>query len=419
VVRVAFVTALALLVIAASQTIGHGAWSWYGDPRSVTAGDRTFVGWIDGRGDVRVAAYDRSARRLIRGAVLKRGLGRDDHNNPAITVLPGGRLMVFFSPHSGRTLPPPGIPSRMYYRVSRHPYDVRRFGPLRVLPTNTPGPLGYTYPNPIRLGRTVFLFWRGGNWQPSVSTWRSGRGWSAARTLIRMGGDNRPYVKYALAGRRSIGLGFTEANPGSRATSIYYARLMRGRFYSASGRGLGRLAAGPLTPRRADRVYDGRGPSGRAWVLDTAVGPDGRPAILFATFRTPEAMVYRYARWTGRRWRVRRIASGGPAIAGNYPAGGTLDHLDPSVAVLSRRVRGRYEVSRWRTPDGGRTWSSTAVTRGSAVDNIRPVVPWGSTRGEVVWMRGRYRTWTAYMTRIALGRASRLAVPAPLALEPR
>src|SRR4051812_49130726 len=196
--------------------------------------------------------------------------------------------MVFFSPHSGATLPPPGIPSRMYYRVSRRPWSVRRWGPLRVVPTNTPGPLGYTYANPLRLGRTVFLFWRGGNWQPSMSTWRRGRGWSHARTVIRVGGGNRPYVKYAYAGRRSIAMAFTDGNPGAVRTSVYWARMQRGRFYRANGSAAGRM---PLRPRRADRVYDGRGPGGRAWVLDAAVGGDRRPAIVFATLPSRHRIV--------------------------------------------------------------------------------------------------------------------------------
>jgi hypothetical protein len=415
-IRVSGVTAIAALLAAAAGTIGHGAWSWFGDPRALTAHQRTFVGWIDGHGDVRAVAYDHRRGRIIRGPVLKRGLGRDDHNNPAFTVLPGGRLMAFFSPHSGAGLPPPGIPSRMYYRVSRRLYDVRRWGPLRVLPVNTPGPLGYTYANPLRRGRTVFLFWRGGNWLPSMSTWRRGRGWSGARTVIRVGGGNRPYVKYAPVGRRSIGMAFTQGNPGSARTSVYWARMTRGHFRRASGAPAGRL---PLTPRRADRVYDGRGPGGRAWVLDTAFDPAGRPAIVFATLPIRHRVVYRYARWTGTRWRVRRIGAADRTLRGNYPGGASLDHADPSVVVLSRRVRGRFEIERWRTPDGGRTWSSTPITRRSRVDNVRPVVPWGSPAGGrwVVWMRGSYRSWTAYMTRIVLRTGAAAASAGPVRLS--
>ena len=40
--------------------IGSGAWCWFADPRAVTGRtDVTYVGWIDGAGDVRVAAARR------------------------------------------------------------------------------------------------------------------------------------------------------------------------------------------------------------------------------------------------------------------------------------------------------------------------------------------------------------------------
>lgn len=396
-----------------ARVLGHGAWSWFGDPRAVSYRGSTYAGWIDGHGDVRIAAYDQRRGTVLHGPVLKRHLGRDDHNNPSLVVRPDGRLMVFFSPHSGRNLPPPGIPSRMYYRLSRRPGDIRSFGPLRTVRPNTPGGLGYTYPNPVQIGRTVLLFWRGGNWQPTLSTWRPGRRWSRARTVIRAAGSQRPYVKYAARQGRGIDMAFTQGNPGSARTSIYYGRLRRGRFLSASGATVGRLASGPLTPRRADRVYNGRGRSGRAWIMDTAIGRDGRPAMVFATYPARRAVDYRYARWDGRRWRQRVMLRSQPPLAGNYPAGASLDHADPSVVVLARKVGGRFEIERWRTPDGGRTWRSEAVTRDSRQDNVRPVVPRGGHA--VVWMRGRYRHWRAYFTRIAVtdGRA-RVAVPALL-----
>ena len=401
---------LALLLLATgTHSLGHGAWSWFGDPRAITHGSRTYIGWVDNHGGIRIAAYDRRTRRVTQGPVLKH-LGRDDHNNPSILIRPDGRLMVFFSPHSGRYLPAGGGPSEMYYRVSRRPGDVRRFGRLHTIPTNTPGPLGYTYANPLLRGRTVFMFWRGGNWLPSMSTWRAGRGWSRARTVIKVHGDNRPYVKYALSGRRGISLAFTEGNPGEvTRSSIFYARLERGRFGRADGSRAGRL---PITPSRADRVYNGHGRGGKAWVLDTAIGAGGRPVILFVSYPAERRAQNRYAVWTGKRWRVRRIGPPGPTLARNYPAGGMLDHEDPSVVLLSRQVRGHFEIERWHTRDGGRHWTSSPVTSGSSEDNVRPVVPWGRPHaGIVLWMRGSYPGWTTYMTRIELGR---VAKPTPL-----
>jgi hypothetical protein len=410
---------LAAAAAAGTHSLGHGAWSWFGDPRAVTRDGHTYVGWVDRRGDVRIAAYDARTRKVVRSPVLKRRLGRDDHANPSILVRRDGRLMVFFSPHSGHHLPPPGVPRRMYYRVSRRPSDVRRFGRLRRLPTNTPGGLGYTYPNPIQVGRAVRLFWRGGNWQPSTSTWRPGRGWTRARTLLRVGGGNRPYVKYAVVPGRSRGaidVAFTEANPGNLATSIYYARLRGDRFRRAGG---GSAGGFPLTPRRADRVYDGRGARGRAWVMDTASTATGRPVIVFASYHPGgRHVIYRYATFARGRWRVRRLVDSGPPIAGNYPAGASLDHSDPATVVLSRRVGRVYEIERWRTGDRGQSWAHAAVTRGSRQWNIRPVVPRGGS-GTVVWMRGGYRGWRTYATTIRLRAAGAASRARPIPLERR
>ena len=44
--------------------------------------------------------------------VIFKGLGRDDHNNPSLVFRHDGHIMVFFSPHSGHHLPPPGHPER-------------------------------------------------------------------------------------------------------------------------------------------------------------------------------------------------------------------------------------------------------------------------------------------------------------------
>ena len=74
-----------------------------------------------------------------------------------------GHLMVFFSPHSGHHLPPPGIRRAGCGTWSRCTGTrSREFGRVRTVPTNVPGGLGYTYPNPIQLKRqaVALLAWR-------------------------------------------------------------------------------------------------------------------------------------------------------------------------------------------------------------------------------------------------------------------
>jgi hypothetical protein len=410
---------LALVPAAAADAarLGAGAWSWFGDPRAVYAGGSVYTGWIDRGGNVQVARYVRATGR-VQVRTVKHGLGRDDHNGPSLLVRRDGRISAFFSPHSGYRLPPPGIAKRMYVRTTRRPGDIRRWGRLRTVRTNTRGGLGWTYPNPLELRRErrIWLFWRGGNWQPAFSTSRDGRRWRRARTLLRGPGRNRPYAKYDSNGRDSFDVAFDEGNPGSYRTGVRFARYRRGAFRTAGGRLIARMRSLPFRARAAESVYRPRR-RGRAWVFDVAREPGGgRPVIAYVTYPTARAPLYRYAHWSGRRWVNHDVVRAGPPIGtrGRYAAGMSLDHEDPSTVYLSRRIRRHYEVERWRTRDGGRSWSHRAVTRRSRTDNIRPVTPRGLSGGDtVVWLRGRYPGYTTYMTSVATLRS----FPRPLLVD--
>src|SRR5262245_47090241 len=79
--------------------LGDGAWSYFGDPRSIAHGDDVFTGWISTTGDVWVSQRNLGTGRLTRHLLYRR-LGVDDHNNPSL-VWWHGRLVAFFSEHSG------------------------------------------------------------------------------------------------------------------------------------------------------------------------------------------------------------------------------------------------------------------------------------------------------------------------------
>ena len=106
---------------AAIHPIGDGGWSWFGDPRAVTytgAHTRTYVGWVDLEGDIKVSSYDHDTGDRVT-ATLQARLNRDDHANPSMQVRPDGRLVVYYSRHVGPA---------MHYRVSSNPEDVDLLG---------------------------------------------------------------------------------------------------------------------------------------------------------------------------------------------------------------------------------------------------------------------------------------------------
>jgi hypothetical protein len=379
----------------AQRELGAGSWSFFGDPRAISHDGHTFTGWISTTGNVWVARYTRGGK--LSKKLIFRGLGRDDHNNPSLVFRRDGHLMVFFSPHSGRNLPPPGIPSVMRYMTSLHPYSIAEFGRVHTVPTNVPGGLGYTYPNPVQLKDKLWLFWRGGGWNPTFSYTEDGRNWVRARELVRYTEGQRPYAKYVGDGNRRIHAIFSNGHVSSADNSLWYVRYEGGDLFDVGGRRLGSLEDVPLRVSELDRVYGFDPRHGRAWPQDIALTGEGRPRIVYIR-RTKGGDAYYYAYHNGTRWVSRRIVT-----AGGNSAGATLDHDDPRFVYLSRKLGRWRQVEQWFTPDEGRTWTHRQLTADPTGFCVRPVTPRGLRDGNrivYVWGDERTKSWNDFTTRV-------------------
>ena len=389
--------------MAQSRELGAGAWSYFGDPRTISHDGHTFTGWISTVGHVWVARLTKGGK--LSKHLLFRGLGRDDHNNPSLVFLGDGRLVVFFSPHSGHNLPPPGIPSKMYYRIAQHAYSIDGWGPLHTVGTNANGPLGYTYPNPILLGDRLWLFWRGGRWNPTFSYTDNRLDWVPARELVYYDNRERPYTKYVGDGVRNIHGIFTNGHPQTFTTSMWYARYENRNLFAASGAKIGSLDDVPLHISKLDLVHKYSGSGGRAWGHDIALAANGRPRIVY-TRRTGGGNgddTFWYAYHNGEKWVSRKIVAAGPDRQSFTSGGATLDHEDPRFVYLSRTIGKWNQVEQWFTPDEGRTWSHQQLTDDPNHYSIRPVTPRGLTgANRVLFSRGDETTigFTNYRTRI-------------------
>ena len=322
----------------------------------------------------------------------------DDHINPSLLMLPGGRLMAFLSNHNGQ---------RLYYRIATDPESIIRWGKLRRIRTNSRGGRGFTYPNPVLSGKQLYLFWRGGNWQPTYSRILRGGRWARARTLVRGGAGQRPYSKYAPARGGGVLMAFNPAHPREGGSSLYFAKLKNGSLVRASGRRIAGPSKLPIRAGRATLIHSQARTGLASWVQDVAATRSGRPVIVYSVYPSQQHHQYRYARWNGRRWRrhiIVRDAGGtiSTSFEGHYSGGITLDHRNPSIVYLSRKVGRVFEVEVWRTRNGGRTWSRRAITSRSPTDNVRPVAPRGLEAGEseVIWMRGNYGRYRTFHTTI-------------------
>jgi hypothetical protein len=384
--------------------VSDGAWCWFNEPRALTTQGVTITGWVGRNGDIRVASYDHQSHALVTNT-LHPQLQYDDHANPAFYVRQDGRLTAFYSKHAGAPL---------YYRTTDTPAQVSNWGPERTVPTNTPGPYGYTYPNPVwsPLESRLYLFWRGGTFLPTYSTSDDeGETWAPARTLMddnEPHSSQRPYAKY-LSHDGVIHMAYTQAHPRSRPTSIFYLKYTPGVGWQRAGGA--DIGTPPFIPTDGDRVYNAFEFDMRAWLHDIAVGSDGHPRLVFATFSRAARWTdhrYWYARWDGTHWRKWQFTRAGPSIDPDgevmYSAGIVLDQENPEIVYLARKKGDFFQVERWRTPDGGHSWHSTPITA-NANNHMRPVVPrnHGATGAiPVLYMAGRYNSFTTFQTDIAL-----------------
>jgi len=379
----------------AVTTLGEGSWCWFADPRAVELGGVTYVGWISWQGAITIAEY-RPHIGLVASEVIGNAY-HDDHSSPSILIEPDGRLTVFYSSHNG---------SRLYERTSTTPAEITSWGPRQAVPVGLAGKLGFTYPNPLLLpteGDNLYLFWRGADWSADYATRTPAGTWSKARRLLVVTGE-RPYLKADVRDGNQIGLAFTNGHPRNVLTSIYYAEIHHGSLWHASGRWITRLSSGPISPSRADVVYDAQKTKVPGWEWDVAFTTTGHPVIVYATFPKPSKHLYWYARWTGSRWVSHLLTHGGGSISPGrneyeYSGGVALDHQDPSNLYLSRQVPGGWQIERWSTQDGGAHWTRQLVVPVGGADNVRPVVARGPTT-ELFWLHGDYNTYRTYRTSV-------------------
>ena len=385
---------------ASTISLVYGGWCWFGDPRAIAWGDNVYFGWITGdTGNVEAGRFNLRTGGFAQGR-LRDTLPTDDHSNPALTMEPDGHLVAFYSPHSGRKPLPAALRNKLWYRVSKRIGGVLDWGPEHTIPTNTPGRLGFTYPTPVWSRYRLYVFWRGGDWQPAYSTTTMDlNGWTRARTLLTGMPHERPYIKYDHYGDE-IRFAYTGAHPTRQATSLYFGKLSGWAARRADGKAFRSRRHLPFVYTKGERIYSWR-TDGRAWVWDIAHDDAGHPVIVYAVVRNKGSHAYRYARWDGTRWIDRRITEAGGHInlAPGYSGGVTLDHTNPNVVYLSREnSKSHFEIYRYETGDEGRTWTRINwITKDSVGANMRPFVPLGTTGDRVVlWLAGRYEHWTDF-----------------------
>ncbi|MGN6125857.1 MAG: BNR-4 repeat-containing protein [Humibacter sp.] len=420
----------------------NGAWCWFQDERAlVDPATQTLVvgsmaaaegaGGESRSGNVELTVVD-LASGTSTVVVLHEALEVDDHDVPALWRRKDGRWLAAYSKHKTDDL--------MRWRISE-PGDPTVWGPELTFDWSpfTEG-RGATYCNLHELDGRLYCFTRAVNDDPCILVSDDdGDSWTYAGKLFtrpKVGYVNG-YTRYESSPGR-IDFVTTDHHPRDYDNSIYHGYL--------AGSDLRRSDDSIVHSHAFDPTLDAPSqvelttvlPAGtvlggatltHAWTSDIRRGNDGTivatltargndfpatPEEEFARLRPVLDHRFVYARKEqGNDWVLRPLGKAGAGLLPHeqdYTGLAAIDPYDVDSVYVSTPFDPRtdektphHEIYAGRTADGGATWSWTAVTENSEVDNLRPIVaPGDPGLVALLWFRGDMTASQHYRCEVVL-----------------
>ncbi|MBQ8002987.1 MAG: BNR-4 repeat-containing protein, partial [Clostridia bacterium] len=384
----------------------NGGWNWYVEPSGthIQPGDslatryesgqyssnngytfqhdKTYMGWVEDEGTIVVGEYDHDTDTYKR-VVIHEFLEADDHNNPAVVVLPDGRIMVFYSKHTTE--------DRMYYCVSKNPEDISEWNDWQYYHCYTAvenSTYNATYPSVfivhddegIEGNDVIYVGWRGVHWKPTLAKFSIPDENGKIETIMgqtqfantsywsyddggRSDGGRRPYTKYDYDFDRSkIYITFTANHPDNDVNNhIYYVTLdiTDQNLYTAKGNLLQPLPK----ENSADYVSKGANGTNGQWGIITNQLVGAYPELLVFD---ANAQITDGGERRGWTWDIKVNEAGEPCIVyvdvtatAPGPNGELPTWYGPNVND-SHRSHHYYWYARWDTDT--QTWVKTFLS---------------------------------------------------------
>jgi hypothetical protein len=408
----------------------NGAWCWFQDERAIVDPDNpggptlmftaVSASSTDSteHGDLDLHHYGLDSRAM--GTVeLHDQLEQDDHNVAALYQLDSGEVLATYARHGSD----PFIQS-----VRSGVNDPTTWSPLLRYSEDA----RVTYSNLLSAGtgseEKLYNFSRSRSWNPNFVAFDSAtETWKYGGRLLAS--EGRPYVKYQSSQDGSrIHVVATDQHPRDFDNSIYHA-VFDGETLSDS---FGEVLDEDLSDQDAAEpgdlttVFQGN-PDNVAWVADVEVDENDQPVIAFSVQKDGRDLPprqggldhrYHLARFIDGAWVQHEIAFAGQRLyplEDDYTGLLAIDPQDANHLVISTNADPlsgeplisradslrHHELFEGHSSDGGASFTWTALTSNSTVDNIRPIIPaWESDRRIVLWMRGRYSSYTDWDTQI-------------------
>jgi hypothetical protein len=401
-----------------------GGWCWYQDERAVVdaKAKKLVIGSVGFKGsrvgNIEAVVYDMATGKASSPAKLG-NIGVDDHSAPAMIVRPDGKYTAVWAGHRADC--------KTYYNI----YDGSTWSAAKNFNWSTQGcPWDgdsthmITYSNVWYMSSTdLFDIVRSvSTSQAILSSTDDGSNWSflGRMTYTQTVGYVAGYYKYWGNNTDRIDFLGTEAHPRDNNNSLYHGYIKDGKTYNSAGT----VVDSSLTDTTGKDITaytqvfkTGTSLNGtslcRLWNHDIVRYDDGTVAIT-GQGRTnnctstpsgsdPDKRFF-YSRWDGQSWKTTYLVKSGPKLYGDeedYTGLSALHPDNPNIIYVSstydpnddKTTTPKHEIYQGVTCDKGATWKWVPVTKGSTMDNLRPIVPkWDADHTALLWMRGTYTT---------------------------
>jgi len=339
---------------------------------------RTYFAFMDANLQCYISCFDHSAKSWSSKVFL--GTSSQYHGSPALLVLDNGKIVVFYSCHSGG----------FKYRISTFMGDISSWGSEKSV-------FNYaTYPHPIQLSNgEVWLFamhgtsYDHGKLVRVISTDRCNT-FGPIQSIIDLEGDTICYVSSIRVGTNGfvhIFFSIYDGSAGSGSlTDIYY--MCYDPFDARWEKVDGNPISLPATLSSVDKVFE----SGSTFTFpcDLKLDSHNDVYILFT-----HGSYYKLAKHEGGTWQVYDITGG----VNDNRDNGRL-RFDGTTLYAYLTVNGTYpggeeplrggEIGRYKSVDGGCTWIlDWKITESSSLNNIDLRVPLNGERDlQCIWHYG-------------------------------
>ena len=333
----------------------------------------TYIGLIDGNGNVRVAQVNASTGAVTVSPPIATFSPTDQHSAPGVLIRSSDHRILIVACDVGVTS---GL--RVWRAISTNPEDVTSWGAATDISgalTGSP----YTYSNLQQLSAEsgkIDLFYQGG-FPPTaadlyVASSTDGGVTFGSPTLLFSNGSNSCYWAIVSDDTQRVDFAISDGAVVDSQTGSLYHMYYDGAYRKSDGTALG---APPFTSANLTKVYDG--PTNGNLRTPYAISRGG-PSIVFSaaavTNPLTTALNYWYATYNAG-WSSHLITDAGVTPPpSNYWEGGIC--FDPSNAA--RVILGKAgELLAYVTPDGGVTWhlDSALTSDGAFGPNLRPFAP--------------------------------------------